>query len=147
MKIAYNSTYVQTETFNFTFAQKAIMCMSIFVRTSKKSLCQTSNINVQADYIGLYINSQQTINRLQPFTDLLLLVILVQTCCIEHAKEAHSHSWHHAIVSPSEKSPSVKTVTPDCMCSVLLYSQTCPPRRLCYAVAKGYLLLSNIVRQ
>jgi len=37
MKIAYNSAYVQRETFNFTFAQQAIIvyeCMSIFVPIS-----------------------------------------------------------------------------------------------------------------
>jgi len=46
MKIAYNSAYVQIETFSFTFAQQAIM--SIFVPTSKKSLYRTPK--VQANY-------------------------------------------------------------------------------------------------
>jgi len=36
--------------YNFAF-QQAIMCISIFVLTSKKLLCQTPNINVPADYL------------------------------------------------------------------------------------------------
>jgi len=104
MKIVYNSAHVQIETFTFTFSQQGII-----VPTSEKLLCQTQNINVQADYflaknVRLNINSQQTINRLWPSTDLLLLlVVLVQICHMKHAKEAHSHNWCHAIVSSSEK--------------------------------------------
>jgi len=52
MKIAYISAYVQIETFNFTFAQQAIIVYvyCVFVPTSKKSLCQTPNIMVEAGY-------------------------------------------------------------------------------------------------
>jgi len=51
MKIAYNSAYVQIKTFSFTFTQQAIIVfMSVFVPTSKKSLCQMPNIKVQANY-------------------------------------------------------------------------------------------------
>jgi len=49
MKIAYNSAYVQIETFNFTLAQQAII-VYVYVPTSKKLLCRMPNIKAQADY-------------------------------------------------------------------------------------------------
>jgi len=47
MKTAYNSAYIQTETIIFTFAQQAII---VYIPTSKKLLCRTPIIKVQADY-------------------------------------------------------------------------------------------------
>jgi len=57
MKIAYN----------FAFQQAVIAYFYIFVLISKKLLCRTPNINALsrlffANNVGLYINSQQTIN-------------------------------------------------------------------------------------
>jgi len=46
LKIAYNSAYIQTETWNFTF--KLLLCISIFVPISNKPLCRMPNITVQA---------------------------------------------------------------------------------------------------
>jgi len=50
MKNAYNSAYVQIETLNFIFTRKPLLSSFIFVPTSKKSICRTPNINLQADY-------------------------------------------------------------------------------------------------
>jgi len=51
MKIASNSAYVQIEMFNFTLPSKPLLCISIFVPTSKTSLCQMPDINVQCKLI------------------------------------------------------------------------------------------------
>ena len=53
---------------NFKFHLRLpLLCISIFVPTSKKLLCRTPNVDVQANYFFannfiLYINSQQKIN-------------------------------------------------------------------------------------
>jgi len=101
MKIAYNSAYVQIETFNFTFPSKPLLCISIFVPTSV--LCRTRNINDYffANNVGLYINREQTINKLQAltYTELLfLLVILVQTCRISKETGMHAQNLARAML-------------------------------------------------
>ena len=59
MTIAYNSAYVQTETLNFAFAWQAIMCI---LMQNAEHLCRPTSRLFFVNNVGLYINSQQTIN-------------------------------------------------------------------------------------
>jgi len=69
--------------FKFHLRLASFLCISIFVPTSKKSLCRMPNVNVQADYFLPIISDCTLIPaKIQPFTyteRLLLLVILDQT--------------------------------------------------------------------
>jgi len=87
-----------------------------------------------ANNVGLYINSQQTIHRLRPIT-------------LDWTSIAISHRSARPVsrnkVTPSEKSPSVETVTRTA--NVVHYHQHkhVPPSRLYYVVTKAYLLLGG----
>jgi len=50
MKIAYKSAYVQTETFNFTFAQQAIIVYVYLCSNFQEIASRMPNIKVKADY-------------------------------------------------------------------------------------------------
>jgi len=72
-KIAYNSAYAQTEMFNFTLAQQDLIVYVNLCSNFQEIAPGMPNNKVQADYcfannVGLYINSQQTINGLSPLT-------------------------------------------------------------------------------